>query len=299
MKRVWIAVVMVALIGVVLWFLWGADKTSSLVVNRPYFPLERETVRQSNWRHWWPEPVKDSVFTIGGKPIAVVQILQNGFDAHLQDDSTVLLSYRFVSESGGKTTIGLTSQYRGSLWTRLSTAPVLRRGIADWLAGVQQHFENDEAVYGAPITRAMVKDSVLISMRRVFDSIPATADVYAMIGELRAYTSEQGAENTNHPMVTMYKEDGKTIVMTALGTSKRLPATDSFFPKRMELGYILEAMTTGGSAQVSEIQQNLALYARDYDKTSPAIPYQLWITNRMEQPDSSKWMTGVYFPIMY
>jgi hypothetical protein len=39
-------------------------------------------------------------------------------------------------------------------------------------------------------------------------------------------------------------------------------------------------------------------YKDDYQRVSPAIPFYSLITDRLKEPDSSKWITKIYFPVM-
>lgn len=299
MKRAVVLLVMLGVIATALWYVLGASKTTHLIVNRPYFPFERETVRKENWQKWWPEPMLDSQYTIGGRPLQIDNILQNGFDASLLDDTTIKMSYRFVPSPGGQTAIDITLNTQTDLLSRLKWGKDVKRNAALWLENVKQTFESDSTLYGMNITRTMVTDSSLIYRSSVFDSTPALADVYAMISELDDYIKSQDARAVNFPMVNMYEEGSKTVVMTAIATDKKLAPTDKYFPRRMELGYILTGTIKGGRHKASEQLKQLQWYARDYERSSPASPYQLWITNRLEQPDSNQWITGLYYPIMY
>jgi hypothetical protein len=38
-------------------------------------------------------------------------------------------------------------------------------------------------------------------------------------------------------------------------------------------------------------------YARDHKKQSPAIPYQLLVTNRLTEADTTKWITQINYPV--
>jgi hypothetical protein len=40
-------------------------------------------------------------------------------------------------------------------------------------------------------------------------------------------------------------------------------------------------------------------YVEDNKKTSPAIPYQSLITNRLTETDTTKWVTKLYYPVFF
>jgi len=62
-------------------------------------------------------------------------------------------------------------------------------------------------------------------------------------------------------------------------------------------GNILVAEIKGGIYSVNEAERQLVNYANDYKKISPAIPFQSLVTNRQLEPDTSKWVTRLYYPI--
>jgi hypothetical protein len=39
-------------------------------------------------------------------------------------------------------------------------------------------------------------------------------------------------------------------------------------------------------------------YMKDFKLTSPAMPFELLVTNRANEPDTSKWVTKIYYPIL-
>jgi hypothetical protein len=65
----------------------------------------------------------------------------------------------------------------------------------------------------------------------------------------------------------------------------------------MIAGNILVAEVKGGPYTVTNAFNSLHDYVTDHDLQSPAIPFQSLITNRLQQPDSTKWITKIYYPI--
>ena len=88
-------------------------------------------------------------------------------------------------------------------------------------------------------------------------------------------------------------------VRVALPLNKALVTSGEILEKRMPgLGNILVTEVTGGNAANKNALIQLNLYARDYQRVPPAIPFYSLITDRTKEPDSSKWVTKVYFPVM-
>ena len=55
---------------------------------------------------------------------------------------------------------------------------------------------------------------------------------------------------------------------------------------------------TGGQKEIEEAQKQMELYITDYQRSIIAIPFQMLITDRTREPDSSKWITRIYFPVV-
>jgi hypothetical protein len=67
----------------------------------------------------------------------------------------------------------------------------------------------------------------------------------------------------------------------------------------MILGYILVGEVKGGMVTVAAAEKRMADYAFDHQKTAPAIPFQSLITDRMQEKDTGKWITRIYYPVLY
>jgi hypothetical protein len=87
----------------------------------------------------------------------------------------------------------------------------------------------------------------------------------------------------------------KTMVAIPI-TKAILPASNQFI-KRMVKGNILVMEKKGGPFIIKSSQDMLAQFVSDHGLTSPAIPFQKLMTNRLTEPDTSKWITKFYYPI--
>ena len=67
--------------------------------------------------------------------------------------------------------------------------------------------------------------------------------------------------------------------------------------KKMILGNVIKAEIIGGIHTVNKGEDELFNYLNDYNRSSPAIPFQELVTNRIEEKDSLKWITNLYYPV--
>ncbi len=63
-------------------------------------------------------------------------------------------------------------------------------------------------------------------------------------------------------------------------------------------GNILVTKVKGGTSIAAVAFEQIKKYADDYERHAPAIPFYSLITNRLKEPDTAKWVTKIYFPVM-
>jgi hypothetical protein len=88
-------------------------------------------------------------------------------------------------------------------------------------------------------------------------------------------------------------------VRVALPISKVLSTSGEILEKRMPgQGNILVTEFKGGIDAANKAFAQIENYANDYQRVAPAIPFYSLVTDRLAEPDSSKWITKIYFPVM-
>ncbi len=163
---------------------------------------------------------------------------------------------------------------------------------------LKKFLENRENVYGIKIEQGKVTDTLLISQKKEFAQYPSTAEIYLMIDGLRNYMAANGAAATNNPMLHVVQDSGRFKTMVAIPVNKTMPNSDSYIIKKMVAGKILIAEIKGGSAAAEEAIKKVEMYMQDYHIVAPAISFQSLITDRTKEPDSTKWITRIYYPRM-
>jgi hypothetical protein len=157
--------------------------------------------------------------------------------------------------------------------------------------------ESSQNVYGMSIARQKVVDTLLISTKFISNTYPTTAEIYSAINDLKKYISKEGATETNPPMLNVSPEDTSYRVMVAIPINKQIKETDNFTIKKMIPGKILMAEVKGGSFATREALKQMNLYLNDNYLSSPAMPFESLITERLQEPDTTKWITKIYYPI--
>jgi hypothetical protein len=171
--------------------------------------------------------------------------------------------------------------------------------MKELLASLKSFLEKEENTYGFTVRKVKVTDSLLVSIRRTFNHKPDSNDTDEMIQQLRKYINRYKAIEKNFPMMNMFQADANEYeVMVAIPVDRLLPATAEFVPKTMVKGNLLEAEIQGGGLHtIEKAMQMFENYRSEHQYLSPAIPYQLIVTDRIKEPDSLKWITRLYYPI--
>lgn len=167
------------------------------------------------------------------------------------------------------------------------------------LTEMASYLSEPARVYGFDIREEIVVDSILLSTF-VHSETPATQDqVYKLVDELRSYISRHGAKETGSPMVNSTQTERDFLIRVAIPVDRRLPNQGAISYKwMMGGGKILVAEVEGGPAKISNAFAQMENYIRDNHRTPPAIPFFSWITDRRLQPDSNRWVTRIYYPVM-
>ncbi|NTS41795.1 GyrI-like domain-containing protein [Flavisolibacter sp. BT320] len=159
--------------------------------------------------------------------------------------------------------------------------------------------EKEENIYGFTVRQEKVKDSSFVATRFESFGYPQPEQLYRAIDDLRRYITSQNAKEIGLPILNAQPAGkGQYQVMVALPVNSALKGAGKIQPKRMILGRILVTEIKGGPHTLQKAMQDFEQYLIDHRRTSPAIPFESLITNRLQEQDTSKWITRLYFPVM-
>lgn len=176
-----------------------------------------------------------------------------------------------------------------------------KTSIENLLTALKKNFDGEELVYGIKINMSRVTDSAMISTRTLMNHYPAVTEVYQQIDAIRKHIQTNGGEETSAPMLNVFDEGpDQFLVMVAVPTKTFVNGNETFLQKRMLAnGFILVSEVQGGNATIQKAEAAMKQYVADHQKSSPAIPFQMLLTDRRAEPDTAKWKTRLYYPVMY
>jgi len=174
----------------------------------------------------------------------------------------------------------------------------LKKIISNILFSFSQYGSQVANIYDFNIKREKVNDSIVISEKNEYPYYPGTSEIYASIQSLDEYLRQQNAKQSNFPMYNITPVESKYRLMTAIPINKEIKeSTKQKIKNLLYHGNILTAEITGGNYSLDKAFRSLNNYIRDYELTPVAIPYNVLLTDRQKDTDTSQWKTKICFPI--
>lgn len=316
MKRPWIILAVIALILLLIYT--GIPSTiyvhQSITVGVPKEPVYRKLSNTAEWKKWWPKTASS--------------------DSHSSNKAAAFLlheqAYTLINQLTGSLLINVDHQGK-SIQTSLDFIPIGSDSIVlDWntrietayqpikrvqgyfkaaqlqqdfnllLGSIQAHFAVLENVYGISIKQIPVVDSLLIFTSASSTSYPSSTFIYNLIHQLADFSANRGALQTGPPMLHVQTDDSLNfITKVAIPVNRRLSSEGNIqFKGMLAGGKILVSDVKGGPTAIADAMAQMDCYFRDYQKNAPAIPFMSLTTDRIKEPDSTKWMTRLYYPVM-
>lgn len=264
--------------------------------------VSRSLYDNNSWKNFWPDK---TTFTLGDQDYLIKGKFFNAFNIDIASDKDTLhsmLNLLFIgTDSIAVDWISeqITSSNPLTRFAQYRQAKATEKNMKRILHEMKKFMEQTKNIYGFEIKQTTVTNSALITTRRSFEKQPTVKDIDDMIRSLKKYIIENNAAEQNFPMLNILKIDSSRFeVMTAIPVDRELPLTNDFAPKfLLKGGNILEGEIKGGPDRIESALKEFENYRLDHKISTPAKPYQLLITDRMKEPDTTKWITRLYYPV--
>ncbi len=264
----------------------------------------------SNWIKWWPEKPKVNTSPAGkwqldGYMFNIVTPLYNAFEVNIEKDGHSINSLLHLVHSGKDSVkiewnAAITTSYNPiRRISRYLDNRELRNKLALTLDSLKKYIDDSSHLYGVAIKKEKVRVEYLVSLNRSFSHYPTTEEIYDLINKIKKRISSENAREEDYPMVYIKKTDSTLFkIQVAIPVNINLADTEDFTTKRMlKNGDILVAEITGGRHTAENALLQLDTYALDHRYNNIAIPFLSLVTDRKKEPDSTKWLTRVYYPV--
>ncbi len=264
---------------------------------------------EPNWEKWWrnsdgQQHIRNTPFIYNGTEFKLVNLSHNVAGIRIQSGKLVLNSVvnliSFATDSTGAVWQSELSA-RNSPFSRLANykrALEIKNDMTGILNNFSSFISDPKNVYGISIYRSSTKDTFLLSAKYRNPVYPSTAEIYRYLAPLRKSIANQHAEISGYPMVNVSLQDDSSYeVQVAIPTNHLLQGKDSLFVRRLVPGNFMVCEVHGGEYTIRESLKQLEYFISDYGKTMMAIPFQSLVTDRINEPDTSKWITLLYMPV--
>jgi hypothetical protein len=298
-----IALIIIAFAGIYM-FIPGKLRISRYVLTGSTLDgANRVLPDKYGWHNWWPGKVTGTGrFEYNGHTYIIDAFLYNRIKISIQKDDVSLGSFISLFPISPDT-LGI--EWTGELvtsrnpFTRTMQYVQARKISYDMehiLEHLKRYLENDENIYGFRIEKVRNKDTFLIGTTAVTDTVPGVPAIYRMVESLCGYASSGGAKKLNYPILNISKGEKNRIITTvAIFTDKALKTTGPFEYMRLYDATVLVAEVKGGPYMINNAYRQIRNYLNDHNIVSPSKPFEELVTNRQLEPDTSRWVTRVYF----
>ncbi len=276
--------------------------------------LYRFLADESKWQLWWPDNNfeyadgtrnENNLFSYGANKYLVTQKLLNGVEIGIQQNNSQYKSQIMLLPKGSDSVIinwacdinASPNPFKRFL--QYKEAVSIRKNMKAIVKSLQLFAEKKGNIYTIDIIKSSITDTLLIATKYITSSYPSTEEVYGFLNPLKEYIIKLKASQTGNPMLNVTKLNDKEFqTMVAIPINKELPASGNIFPRKMIPGNFMTAEIKGGQYTIDEALQQMQNFFDDYHKTSMAIPFQSLVTDRVKEPDTAKWITKIYSPVM-
>jgi hypothetical protein len=254
----------------------------------------RKLSDETNWNKWSGNQLSASI----------TKKNTNAFEISMFDQGMELKSYvQLLSIPTNNTVVKWeTSMETGrdpfTQLFRYYKALAIKKNMRLTMSNLSDYLSRFENVYGFRFQEGSITDTLLVTKKSVSTVYPGTNFIYSEIEKLQRSCKKYSALITGKPMINISNLNATNYqLMVAIPVNKMFTSGDSVVPKRMIPGKFIFAEVKGGPEKIRNILNQLNLYSQDFGRTSVAIPFEYLVTDRIQVPDSSKWLTKIYLPV--
>jgi effector-binding domain-containing protein len=309
--RKWVVTIIILLAIVLLFYRMAPGKMSihqNLMVAVNPKAFAREMLNEKNWNEWWPGKqmrsspgfeYKDNSYRVIEKKLTSFVIeVSNGKESitteliyiPVRNDSVQL---NWVAEQ--KSGLSPFKRIRSFQWSKN-----LESDLHILLEKMNSFYSNEDNIYGLHVEKSLVADSNYVFTSLASKTYPSMQTVYGLVDKLKNFIAINKAQSLGYPMLNVHKNgDSSYLVKVALPVDKQLKdAGDIQYRWMLKGGNILVTEIKGGPSKIEKAFTEMRNYVEDHQRIAPAIPFQSLVTDRREEPDTNKWITKLYWPVM-
>ncbi len=298
MRKIILSVLAILLLSLTAVYLFMPSQIlikGSQMVYQPSSSVIRGMMQTSRWSEWIP---KDISIKATSSLVATIQTELT------QDAIQVPVLFSIEDGTGKNALIGYETSIDNNQWSPIARiqyylfAKKIQNKLDRVLAAAVSYYNESKGVYGFDIVETKVKDSSYLALDQILNDTPSIEQIYQMVSKLEQYVNSKNGRAIGAPMVNITRMDEKEVyIQVAIPLERDINVSDGFTIKKMVLGNLLSVKVQGDQAKVDQAFEATKQYINDKQKTSPAIPFVIYNTNRLLEKDSSRWVSTINYPI--
>jgi effector-binding domain-containing protein len=312
MKKWLLVLLVVLIIGVAgIYFLIPSKITVTRAV--PVTATQEGTLRfltsLPNWKKFWPvaKPGDSSLnYSYGGYNYNINKFRLNAVEINIRKNNNNLESGIYIIPFQVDS---IRIQWTGILpptnnpFKRIQnyfSAKDLTSAFEIILDSMSRSLSKVETIYGIVIKKDTIPYQNYIATKRYLSQYPSITAIYEMVDELKAYAASVGVQQLDKPIFDVKPtEEAEYVTQVAIPIDKDIPGNEKFSHKwMMKGGNVLTAEVKGGIKEIENAKAQINQYIADHRRSIIALPWLMLITDRRAEPDSSKWITRLYYPVI-
>lgn len=173
----------------------------------------------------------------------------------------------------------------------------LKDSISQYTKNLAFYASQTENTYGLKIESANIQDTLIATVSNELISKPTTVMICELIERLQQELYKSALKNTGTIMLSHRYEGGRYIVMAGSPILERPPSPSTLKIKKINPSKLLFGIVQGGPSSIQQGYMNLKRYIMDRNIEEAAISYEIPLTNRCTEKDTSKWRTKICYPV--
>ena len=265
------------------------------MVNQSAPSVIRGMMQVDKWSEWLP---KETELKVTSSMVATIQTELT------LDKINIPVEFSMIDDTSTNAIIGFETSMENTNWSPIARvqnylfAKRIQGQLDLILSAAGNYYNTVKGVYGFDIQETNVQDSSLIALDQVRMDTPSLVQLYEMITKLEQQITAQNGKIKNDPMVNITRiNKDEVYTQVAIPIEKDIQVKPPFTLKKMVLGKLLSVAVIGDAVTVHSALVATKQYLGDKQRTSPAIPYVIYNTNRMKEPDAQKWKSTINYPV--
>jgi hypothetical protein len=283
--------------------------TSTVTVDAVDGNVFKFLVKKEAWPKWWPgeHMASDSnLFALNGRLYTIQKDANSYIEVDINTGKVELdgkINYLAIDDVSTKITWEAVKQSSLNPFTRVMEFMHIKDEQTDMdsiLNSFKNFIQKDTNVYGLRIKIVKLTDENMLATNITTNALPSTDLLGKMIADLHQQIAAQNATETNKPILNITPTDSNAYhVMVAIPINKIIkPGANSVINNLVRGGNSMETEVKGGRHTIDNAFAQMRAFQKDYKLTGVAIPFELMVTDRIAQPDTAKWVTKLYWPIL-